>query len=446
MPVGIVLSSTLLYLFVTVAIDLHKRAADEQGRKGDWARVGGVYWDLEGELNFHVTEQQKGKWAQWFYSESLETRWRPEPEERERLYYFPPRAEMEPIDPGNVEVLRSRIIPFGIVGSENTPEGMRRLWWNGPRGQVDYYAVSSRLRVSSLAIGEEAVPAPGRPSGRVELLHVPWNRLVDSVVALLVTPGRIYEIPKVREELRSLYVMPGGRPVTALGVALLYEPHPKYGWGNSRALDQWLFLRSGDQLSRLDREGKVICELRVPAEAGQNMVIRTLKEGGYGIRARPARDWDGSYLCLLYDQEGKLLRRVDVDLAEISRKLGGRGASPVRATAPALFPPLPGLMDASALIQSLILVLALAGVVMWHQRRSGQVGWRRIAWPVFVAGTSLFGFACYWLAHRDGVTEPCPECGRNRPVDRDTCPHCQTTWPKWEPLGVEIFDGGGAVQ
>lgn len=61
-------------------------------------------------------------------------------------------------------------------------------------------------------------------------------------------------------------------------------------------------------------------------------------------------------------------------------------------------------------------------------------------WALLVFALNLGGFVVFLLAAPWPVEEPCPSCGRKRPVDRDLCPACGAGWPAPAPDGTEIFD------
>ena len=101
---------------------------------------------------------------------------------------------------------------------------------------------------------------------------------------------------------------------------------------------------------------------------------------------------------------------------------------------------MPGLMEKSALVQSLALSCILAAVVLWRQTLLGRRGAYRVAWVVFTLVFGLLGFLAYLTAYWDRRSEPCPDCRRRRFVAEDNCPHCGTRWPAPKPLGIEILE------
>jgi hypothetical protein len=86
------------------------------------------------------------------------------------------------------------------------------------------------------------------------------------------------------------------------------------------------------------------------------------------------------------------------------------------------------------------LSLLLAGATLFWARRV-HFPWRRAwAWAGFVLLFNLAGFITFRLAADWPRLVGCPRCGRSRPVDTASCPHCGQGWPGNELTGTEIFD------
>jgi len=432
-PAGIILVPTLFCLLALMAIRFHERTATP--RYVGSIQVSGVDWTPEGELRIHAHQFKGGSYVRLCYDESLMIV-KEEKEDVETARCWP-SAYLIPTSRRSCELLRNRIIH---LGGEPT-YGNRLLWWNGPRGHIENYSEASGLRVSSLGPEASASHSPAEQDGRIQAAYLDAGRLPESI--LIATPRHVLRVAKPYGELQKVYTMPKEHSITAFGLCVITEPDPESRWRGNRVIAMWLFIRSGEVIHQVDENGQLVRQFAFPEETGKALLkFRVLKDGRYGGTWHPEKERGKNrpYLAVLYDREGNALRRKEVDVSAINRKLPPEPVERFLATVPTALPPLPGFMDGWAILQGTLLLLALATLVARHQSRSGQVGGRRIAWPVFVGITSLFGFACYWLAHRDDVAEPCPECGRSRPVDRVTCPHCQADWPKWEPLGVEIFD------
>jgi hypothetical protein len=89
-----------------------------------------------------------------------------------------------------------------------------------------------------------------------------------------------------------------------------------------------------------------------------------------------------------------------------------------------------------------ILSIVLAGTTLWWARRV-QFSWRRAwSWAGMAFAFNIAGLMAFRLMADWPRFVPCAACGRNRPIDRERCPHCGAAWPGPEPSGTEIFDGG----
>jgi hypothetical protein len=92
------------------------------------------------------------------------------------------------------------------------------------------------------------------------------------------------------------------------------------------------------------------------------------------------------------------------------------------------------------LITMFLLNLVLASAVIFCARRVGFSGRRILAWALFVFCFGLPGFAAFRFASDWPSRTRCPECGRYRPLEAATCPHCHQAWPQPHLIGTEIFD------
>ncbi len=91
-----------------------------------------------------------------------------------------------------------------------------------------------------------------------------------------------------------------------------------------------------------------------------------------------------------------------------------------------------------AVITGLGLVFA-AGAFGWARRRF--VPARRAAWwAVFVFAFGPAGFIAFRLLSRWPVVHRCPACARHRPLESQTCPHCQAAWPPPSANHTEILE------
>lgn len=96
------------------------------------------------------------------------------------------------------------------------------------------------------------------------------------------------------------------------------------------------------------------------------------------------------------------------------------------------FSRLPGLLSVS---------LALAGLAAFLAVRAGFPIRSAGRWAIFVACLGLPAFLTFFLAADWPRRLRCPDCQRNRPLDREECPHCRKAWPVPARSGSEILEG-----
>jgi hypothetical protein len=86
------------------------------------------------------------------------------------------------------------------------------------------------------------------------------------------------------------------------------------------------------------------------------------------------------------------------------------------------------------------LSVLVAVITLWWARRL-HFSWRRAwAWAGLAFALNLAGLIIFRLAADWPRLVPCSACGRGRPIDRESCPHCGGDWPAYKPNGTEIFD------
>ena len=86
----------------------------------------------------------------------------------------------------------------------------------------------------------------------------------------------------------------------------------------------------------------------------------------------------------------------------------------------------------------LILLAAIATLVAWnwHKRFARP---NAIYWTAFVLLFSVPGLIAYRLFHGSPALEPCPECNKKVPRNRDACAGCQQPFAEPSLLGTEVF-------
>lgn len=83
----------------------------------------------------------------------------------------------------------------------------------------------------------------------------------------------------------------------------------------------------------------------------------------------------------------------------------------------------------------------LCAPILWLlASRDGARARNRVGWAVFGLSFSIVGVLTYLGLRSRPVREPCPSCGRKRPVDVPQCPSCASPFPEPELTGTEVFD------
>jgi hypothetical protein len=301
------------------------------------------------------------------------------------------------------------------------------IWWNGPAGQLDWYDGASRMRVASLGPVGPAVKFPARPKERFDAMNLDFFQ--DG--GYISTPQGVYNLWEAFTDFKAKLVYRG----SCEAFAQLDRLMPSSG---SR-----LLIVHGSTLSILDKAGSLLRDINLPDIAAsllkEGFSIHLFENGRLAIDGY-RKIWHEKTILLLAEDDS-LVRRVDYDTNEITKAMNG-GVDRTGILFPTLMPPIPvpGLMEKSALVQSIVLSLVLAAVVLWRQTRLGRRGARRAAWVVFTFASGLLGFVTYLAAYWGRRSEPCPQCRRPRLVAENVCPHCDSRWPAPKPLGIEIID------
>ena len=326
-----------------------------------------------------------------------------------------------------------------VAGYYREPERNMRpvVWWNEGARQFDLYDRTTRLRQGSLSTDGDFVPAPGRPVSRTDMRNL-WPVLGG---CLFATGDGLFRLDVSRGQIHRFFT----GPVSASGrlVNIASRSRPVDGALSASGYD--VLVRSEGELLRINPKGEVVARYPHPVFANEKEYGVTFMPNGRLLfeTGRNTRIWHASHLVLM-EADGKIVRDVTVNYEDITLKLNGGVQQRPRLHAPTLLPPVPGVMTTAALAQSAALSLAFCGVVVWHQRRRGVRGWRRVAWPVFAFVGGVLGTLTYFAGVWDERTEPCPGSGGRRAITADLCPHCGAAWPKPKKLGIEIRDGEAA--
>lgn len=84
--------------------------------------------------------------------------------------------------------------------------------------------------------------------------------------------------------------------------------------------------------------------------------------------------------------------------------------------------------------------LLCAGATLAWARRV-QFSWPcALRWAGLALGLNIAGLIVFRLVADWPRLVPCAACRRDRPINRQTCPHCAGDWPATTPTGTEIFD------
>ncbi len=99
-----------------------------------------------------------------------------------------------------------------------------------------------------------------------------------------------------------------------------------------------------------------------------------------------------------------------------------------------------GILLAEGWPAMLVLLLVSAALtwlaLRWHRQYARP---HTGAWAVLVFLLGVPGFIAYWAYHRRPALEPCPECNKKVPRNRDACAECQQPFAEPKLLGTEVF-------
>jgi hypothetical protein len=441
LPIGVILFASLLLIVVIVqrSLDSYRPEYVPDGRPNLQRSM----FTSDGSLCHLATSSSPGGDVVrfWVYDESLSARREVSKDERNRLWnktlYF------TPVHPQAADWWARRVW--------HCPETL--IWWNGPEGQFDVYDKETRLRSESLGPDGGVTRAPARPNGRFRLVLAenPKEYSMNGVTTyLFITEDGV------------LRLNPGLR---ALGAERLFKERvDSLSWGaDEQGKIKRLHLISGGTLWKLDLQGPPSRMVSLPDPlvqailAGNSFVI-PLDNGNYSVETHMPHQWPRETMFLL-NSDGHVLRRVELDEDDLSLRIRGAAytpwKNPILTIRPLLLPSLklpfwpyplslPPLLEreltTTAMVQSIILSLVLAGLVAGHQVWTGRRGWRVFAWPAFTLAAGPAGAAAYAIAHWGKRTEACPGCGKRRPISQDTCPHCNIPWPKPAKSGFEVLE------
>ncbi|MGI4789942.1 MAG: hypothetical protein ACRYFS_13960 [Janthinobacterium lividum] len=83
----------------------------------------------------------------------------------------------------------------------------------------------------------------------------------------------------------------------------------------------------------------------------------------------------------------------------------------------------------------------VAAFLAWLiSRRCGDSRRGQFAWAFGTFWLGIYGVLLLLALRAWPARLPCPNCGRSRAVDRDSCEHCGAQWVRPMPDGTEIFD------
>ena len=117
--------------------------------------------------------------------------------------------------------------------------------------------------------------------------------------------------------------------------------------------------------------------------------------------------------------------------------------------APAMLAALPALTDEAwpekipwAMLWSSLAVAAFICVPAgwWLARRYSLSVGAQAGWAAFHLVTGVPGLLTFFCVREWPARERCPQCGKQRVVDRENCEHCGAAWAPPERLGIELFE------
>jgi hypothetical protein len=419
--------------------------------------VQGAHWLPDAAIGYLVYENAWGGHAWrglddtvWLYDESLQNRSRTNYGALESSDVQITSVTEETLKARRREVLQERPREYETAGKTI-------VWWNGPLGQLDVYRVASRRRIRSMGAGAITVDAPARPDGKIEVVcsfPIRESRGVQ-ISEIIVTPQEIYQINAAFDSGRKIFagsiqgagyqsavtketvqMMQIQEGVDNVEKQMIPSPHPA-----------WICVVSAGALQALDLRGQLQWQLPLPLEAiGRTFSYTILKNDLYGLEVSQRKNSYWNQIFLLLRADGTVVRRVEVNLSDVNRRLNPPASRSWRDefAGLSLFLPSLAVIKPTACPADMLVGLALAGVIVWLQRRTGAQGWRRVAWPVLTATTGVFGLLVYAAAHGKERTEKCPACGKQRRIDVEQCPHCACMWPGPGRTGMEVFQSADA--
>jgi len=341
-------------------------------------------------------------------------------------YFLPHRGRFEEY---NLETRRL----VGTLGPDGYREGSRL---SGPRFDAANRRWAGQAHLGLAANKVFLVD----PSARkvAELFEIASPE--DTEVAIL----RARRTPEAQDE--GIPVLPG----FVLGEEA-YASAPSY----------YVLLRRG-RLTLLSPNREKVFEARVPRTQRGTLTIG-LGDGGtiLVVQSLPGDAvWHRHYI-MVFGPDGSVLKSsyVRARLADPVRPRGLRDDWPVMLAPPAV-------MIASlwyALVQrpdtltssdfdtipplfafSLVFGVLSAAVLWLLAFRAGSRVAARVSWAVFGLGFSVLGVFTYLGLREPSHREPCPSCGRMRPVHVPTCPACAAPFPAPKRTGIEVLDSQAA--
>lgn len=96
----------------------------------------------------------------------------------------------------------------------------------------------------------------------------------------------------------------------------------------------------------------------------------------------------------------------------------------------------------SAMLWSSLVAAAFVCVPLgwWRMRRYSFSLGARLRWSLFLLATGVPGLLTLLAVQDWPARETCPQCGKSRTVEHQTCEHCAAPWPPPQPAGIEIFE------